>query len=399
MSEKILNTKFEYMYRDAANYKDDYSIVLDGVLSDDQIIAVLDACDNEFFLPRAIGLPGGLLMDDPKYDPEFDHYWCEHDFEDSFIVVEEEPTKINARGTQTTISADEFVALFERCKDHSWESILADPICVLDIRAEREDSEKNMGGTGLSESAQSVYKMFKDEYIEHGYMYSGSLPRNSSDLANVEKVILDELVNVGILQVRDCEGYAFELSVKERGGLMNKLSLASKWYEEAGNALLADIQEEVKNASFVSRCEEGVLSVHVLKHADDVDKPDVVETKSPFVVGQILDIEFDLRHVDQATGYAERRHGPCGKETGEFMVSDIVSNLLVYPPINMIELQSLSDKFNKLYPDERTMLLFEDVVLKRLKDRVPSLDQIIDKAAGEVKTGIQKDMEFTHERY
>ena len=136
MSEKILNTKFEYTYVDAANWKDHYAIVLDGVLSNKQIKKVLTLCEGEFFLPRAIGLPGGVLMDDPGYDPKYDHYWCSHDFEDSFSVVEEDPTEINARGTLVTISANEFVALFERCKDHSWESVLAEPLTVLDIREE-----------------------------------------------------------------------------------------------------------------------------------------------------------------------------------------------------------------------------------------------------------------------
>ena len=64
--------------------------------------------------------------------------------------------------------------------------------------------------------------------------------------------------------------------------------------------------------------------------------------------------------------------------------------------MNMIELQSLDDKFNKLYPDERTMLLFEDVVLKRLKDRASALDDVVKAAEKDIGRALgtkRKDIE------
>lgn len=50
------------------------------------------------------------------------------------------------------------------------------------------------------------------------------------------------------------------------------------------------------------------------------------------------------------------------------MVSDILCNMLVSPPMNMIALQSLSQEFNELYPNDRNMLIFEDVVLRRVRE-------------------------------
>ena len=59
----------------------------------------------------------------------------------------------------------------------------------------------------------------------------------------------------------------------------------------------------------------------------------------------------------------------------------IVHNMLVDPQMNMLEVQSLCAEFNKLYPHERTMMLFEDVVLKRTKNKAPSLSDQIQSAS------------------
>ena len=130
-----MNTRFDYVYRDAANYKTDYSFVFEGELSEDQIEKFIEACDDDLFIPRALGLPGGFLIDDPGYDAEFDHYWCEHDFEDSFELVDAEPDEILVCGKRTVIKAEEFLELVSRCSN--WEHSINNPFNVFDLRREK----------------------------------------------------------------------------------------------------------------------------------------------------------------------------------------------------------------------------------------------------------------------
>ena len=99
-----MNTKFSYMYRDAANWKDHYEVIVAGELSEEEIQTILDCCDGENFVARKVGLPGGMFPENASYDPRFDHPFCEHNFEDSFEKTEKKPTE--------TITAKELVAAF-----------------------------------------------------------------------------------------------------------------------------------------------------------------------------------------------------------------------------------------------------------------------------------------------
>lgn len=148
-----MNTRFSYMYRDAANYKDFYEFVFEGTLSDAQIQAFVDACNDEYFLPRAIGLPGGVFEGDDGYDSELDHYWCEHDFEDSFERVNVEPDVFTINGRKTFIKAEEFLELFTRCSE-GWEAALTCPIDVFSIRAEQPDSSRKTLDVILAEAQE-----------------------------------------------------------------------------------------------------------------------------------------------------------------------------------------------------------------------------------------------------
>ncbi len=121
-----MNTKFSYMYRDAANYKTFYECVLCGEITQEQINTIIGSCDFEHFIPRAVGLPGGMFEGEEGYDGRFDHYWCEHDFEDSFSIVDEAPTHI--------MTVAELTAAFARCKGR-WEDALNDKIQTLEATA------------------------------------------------------------------------------------------------------------------------------------------------------------------------------------------------------------------------------------------------------------------------
>lgn len=225
--------------------------------------------------------------------------------------------------------------------------------------------------------SQELLLFLQKEYIDTGYLYSGSWPYNSLVEKGYNQKAIDELLDKGLIQKRNCEGFTYELSVSKRHQLLSVHSLSSRWLEEAGNGLLENIRAEVRDVSLVESCvhNKELFTVNTLKNQGDDRKPNKMDVSCPFSVGQVIQVEYDLPKHKAYVGYSSLNHLPGGSAVGDFIVTDIVCNLLVNPPENMIELQSLSSEFNQIYPDARTMLLFEDVVLKRLKGS--SLDEKI----------------------
>lgn len=229
---------------------------------------------------------------------------------------------------------------------------------------------------------KELLRLFEKDYIDSGYLYSGSWPYTSLLEDGFSKEVIEELIKNEIIQKRKCDELAYELTSLKRLQLLSKHSLCSRWYEEAGNAYLDDIATEVRNVSLVkpSTNNKELITVDTLKVVGDNNKPDKVDVKCPFTVGQVVALEYDLPQKQKYRGYALSGFTPGGTAVGKFMVTDIMCNLLVNPPVNMIEFQSLSAEFNKVHSDTRTMLVFEDVALKRLKSHLLSLDEKIDHA-------------------
>ena len=105
-----MNTRVEYLYRDADNYKVYNVCVISGMLTQEQRQAICGCLDmGEFFIPSAVGLPENRFSD----ITEADHCWfemCANPFEDTLA----EPT--------VGITSDELVAAFQRCKNNWPES-------------------------------------------------------------------------------------------------------------------------------------------------------------------------------------------------------------------------------------------------------------------------------------
>lgn len=67
------NTLFEFLYRDASNYKTLNRVLLEGELTQEEIEEIYSCCDGCFFIAEQVGLshsfPGTSITED-------DHVWC-----------------------------------------------------------------------------------------------------------------------------------------------------------------------------------------------------------------------------------------------------------------------------------------------------------------------------------
>ena len=267
--------------------------------------------------------------------------------------------------------------------------------CELEIPKEyayNESMTKDAQPVGkLSEKAQELLKFLREDYKESGYMYSGSWPYESLKQRGFEKEVIHELRDAGKIQRRDCDDYAFELSVEERGNLIAEHSLASVWYEKYGDFLLLATQQEVRNASgIVVGKEPGMVTVDVVKNDGDMEKPEKKDVYCPLAVGQVVELEYDLPRKLQRAGY-HQWEASDGKAVGQFMVTYVCHNMLFSPGKNMIEVQSLCEAFNKVHPRERAMMVFEDELLGRMKELDGSLEDKIQDAGGRSVQLAEKD--------
>ena len=88
MKGVFMNTKINYLYRDASNYKVLNSVIVQGIFTKEQIELIIDTLDGkEFFIPSQVGLPEFRFYD----WTEDDHCWFELN-ENDFIKTEVEPT-------------------------------------------------------------------------------------------------------------------------------------------------------------------------------------------------------------------------------------------------------------------------------------------------------------------
>lgn len=87
---KPLSTRFEYLYRDASNYKAYGHVLLEGVLSvaeREEIVARLE--DGELFIAEQVGVPAlyEMLYKSSDGPTTSDHCWHEFDqFSDDAVI-------------------------------------------------------------------------------------------------------------------------------------------------------------------------------------------------------------------------------------------------------------------------------------------------------------------------
>lgn len=103
-----MNTKINYLYRDASNYKQPQSVVVEGELSKGQIEQIYETCDGEYFIPAQIGLP------EIRFDKitEDDHCWFEIG---EIELTEDKPTELE--------TAEEIYKNFMNVKEKGWDDV------------------------------------------------------------------------------------------------------------------------------------------------------------------------------------------------------------------------------------------------------------------------------------
>lgn len=99
------NTRIEYMYRDASNYKTFMYMIVKGVITDEQIKEIRSSCMDGSceFIPEQIGWP---LIRDWEIT-EDDHCVCEID---KFVETDDEPTD--------DLTVEDVIRKFNECKDN-----------------------------------------------------------------------------------------------------------------------------------------------------------------------------------------------------------------------------------------------------------------------------------------
>lgn len=106
------NTRIDYLYRDASNYKKPNMAILSGSMSGEQQRMILDCLDEgEYFIPHLVRLPE-IRFD--SYSMEDDHPWFEL-HKGAFSETAEPPT--------VSASAEELVKAFQARKD-CWQQLL-----------------------------------------------------------------------------------------------------------------------------------------------------------------------------------------------------------------------------------------------------------------------------------
>lgn len=101
------NTRINYLYRDASNYKKHNEVIIRGVLTDQQIDIIMSCLEaGEYFIPEQVGLPE--VRSDDSWT-EDDHVWFEL-YRDGFEEVSMEPT--------VELTAAEVVERFLRVKEN-----------------------------------------------------------------------------------------------------------------------------------------------------------------------------------------------------------------------------------------------------------------------------------------
>lgn len=133
-SRAPVNTRVEYLYRDAGNFKTWNSVVVAGALPEGDLASLLDACepgpDSRLFIPAQVGLPedrGGFATD--------------ADMDTAYFEIDRSSFALTVAPPSVTLTARELAARFETQRG-GWDPVAAwGRLMGPDARDEPQDRE------------------------------------------------------------------------------------------------------------------------------------------------------------------------------------------------------------------------------------------------------------------
>lgn len=150
-----MNTKINYMYRDADNYKKHQGVVVIGELSEDQIKDIYASCDEYvdensdpiYFIPAQVGLPEERF----KEITEADHCWFEMG---EIALTDDKPTEM--------VTADEVFKNFMEAKEKGWDDVGYAPSI-----ADNEEIKSAMMAPEINEEIleNCLYELYKQSWL------------------------------------------------------------------------------------------------------------------------------------------------------------------------------------------------------------------------------------------
>lgn len=159
-----MNTRINYMYRDEYNFKMHHEEVLNGEITQQQLMTIVDCLyERAYFIPHQVGLPEF----GPDDTAEGDNRWFELHPEQDFSTTNSEPT--------IDMTVDELVERFRMAKDH-WEEeddgeyfIAVEPVILYSGKTiVGMLSAKIVSVYGEDAMQQKVSSLIKEGYKEDG---------------------------------------------------------------------------------------------------------------------------------------------------------------------------------------------------------------------------------------
>ena len=119
--EEQKNTLFEFLYRDASNYKTYNRILLSGTLAPEEVAEIYACSDGGFFIAEQVGLfhsfPGTKITED-------DHAWCtlyedgDHGFSTTYAAPAKGNSAVWLQEKNRFLTAKELLENFRAAKGH-----------------------------------------------------------------------------------------------------------------------------------------------------------------------------------------------------------------------------------------------------------------------------------------
>lgn len=99
----------------------------------------------------------------------------------------------------------------------------------------------------LSENGRKLYEIFKKEFLDNGELYNGCIPMNSTIATNPCFSAIEELVQADIIQLRNSDGFAYELTETEQKIILEEKgkTKSNEIYLRLFSAAICDLFEDL----------------------------------------------------------------------------------------------------------------------------------------------------------